>query len=205
MNKLLNEAEQLLLTEVRTAKWKLETYEFAYDANIRWLNFWKIMIDFLSILIAVVFLFLQYVFKDKNATTHEWLGYFGTALSIAVILLAIWGAFARWTDQIEKKQELSREARSLIIQQAKLIEVRPIDEKKLRAWLRECAVYEEERKHILAAVPRIFLKRGFQHLGNTYSSSGVVCSMCGKQWNSESNKRARWTWIGFWGCENCGV
>lgn len=202
---LISELEQRLLTEARTAKWKLEMYEFSYNASIRSINYTKTTLDFLSISIAIIFLFLQYLVKDKNIYAHEWLGYIGTALSIIVILLAMWGMLFHWKEQIEKKQELSKRARSLITQHLKLTEVRPLDEKKIRAWIIDCSIFEEERKHVLGAVSRLSLIRAFQHVGNTYPTSGLVCSMCGKEWTANSNKLARWSWIPFFGCQNCGV
>lgn len=197
--------EQRLLTDARTVMWKLESYEFAYDAHVRSLNFKRTLLDFLAVLIAVVFLFLQYLVKDKNAVAHEVLGYVATGLSIAVILTAIWGAFSRWTDQIEKKQSLSRNIRDLLVGYGKVVEIRPVDQGKIRSWIRKATEFEEERKHVLAEVSRYFLKRGYQHMANSHPDQSVVCSMCGKEWRPELNRKTRWTWIPFYGCSNCGV
>lgn len=83
--------------------------------------------------------------------------------------------------------------------------VRPLDEKKIRTWIIECSTFEEERKLILGEVSRLALIRAFQHVGNTYPSSGIVCSLCGKPWHPSLNKRARWSWVPFFGCQSCGV
>jgi hypothetical protein len=200
----LTEAEALLLTEARTAKWKLEAYEFAYDAYIRTLHGRKTLLEFLAVLVAVVFLFLQYLVKEQQAA-HTVLGYIGTGLSLAVILIVVWGYIARWPDQIEKKRELSAKIRGMLGEHKKLTEVRPLAEAKIRRWLAECLEFEGERKHELATVPRYYLKRAHQHIGNTYPGCGFKCTMCGREWVPEMNKRAFWTWLPFFGCNSCGV
>jgi mobilome CxxCx(11)CxxC protein len=200
----LTDADALLLTEARTARWKLESYEFAYDARIQVLNRYKTALEFLAVLVAVVFLFLQYLFKE-DTDLHNLLAYVGTALSLVVILMVIWGHMSRWTDQIEKKRDLSRGLREMIQVHERVTTARPVDEKKIRKWLHDCLAAEEARKHDLAMLPEYYMKCGFQHVGNLYPGRGVKCGMCGKEWTPESNKRAKWTWVPFYGCKSCGV
>src|SRR2546429_3009624 len=101
----LSDADVQLLTAARDAQFRLEAVEFAYDANVRQLNFYKIALEFLAVLVAIVFLFLQYLATKENyPRTHDVLGYVGTAFSLIVILLVIWSAMASWRGQIEKKR-----------------------------------------------------------------------------------------------------
>ena len=182
----------------------MEAYEFAYDAHIRSLNRRKTVLEFLAVLVAVVFLFLQYIVKEREAA-HAALGYVGTALSLAVILMVIWGHMDGWPRQIEKKRELSALIREMLVQHGKIADSRPIDEAKIRKWLVACEGFEEKRKHEMATVPALNLKRGFQHVGNTHPTAGLKCTKCDKVWTPESNARARWSWVPFFGCDSCGV
>jgi mobilome CxxCx(11)CxxC protein len=200
----MTDAEQSLLTEARTERWKLESYEFAYDCAVRSLDRKKTVLDFLGILIAIVFLFLQYLFKEVTFF-HTVLTYLGTGLSLAVILMVIWGLISRWTDQIEKKRDLSRAIRGLIQEHERVRTIRPVDERKIRKWLQDCVAFHESRKHVLAELPAYCMKLGFQHVGNSYPNDKVTCAVCGKIWTTNSNRRARWTWLPWFGCKNCGV
>lgn len=60
----LTEHEQSLLTSGKVKKWQLEIYEYAFDARVRQIVRYKALIDFLGIAMAIVFLLLQYVFKN---------------------------------------------------------------------------------------------------------------------------------------------
>lgn len=201
----LSEADALLLTEARTAKWVLEQFEFAYDARIRAITQNRVYFEFLAILVAVSFLFAQYVVKEY-AIIHEVLGYIGTALSILVICMVIWGYINRWPDQIEKKRDLSREIRELLIQHTKLTTARPVDHAKIHKWLQACLEFEERRKHELATVPVGYMQCGYRHVGNTYPFSGVKCKKCNREWSHDMNQKT-FSWWCFWKktCDSCGV
>lgn len=201
---LLSDADMVVLTEARTKKWKLEAYEFAYDARVRDLYSYKTKLEFLGMLVAIVFLFLQYLAKELSGL-HSFLGYVGTGLSLVVILMVIRSYISGWPAQIEKKRALSLAIRELLAKHQKATEERPVDHGKVRKWIAACEEFENERKHELATVPTNYIKRGHQHVGNTYPELGVKCTKCGKVWAPEMNKRARWTWVPFYGCDGCGV
>jgi mobilome CxxCx(11)CxxC protein len=201
---VLSEEEALLLTEARTAKWTLEQYEFAYDARIRAINHNRTVLEFLGVLVALLFLFLQYVVKEQEAT-HAVLGYVGTGLSLAIILMGIWGYMNRWPDQIEKKRDLSREIRDMLGHHKRLSEARPLDEAKLRKWLEICLAFEEQRKHELAVVPLACLQAGYQHVANMYPDCGVKCKKCQREWKPEMNQHLRSWRLWRQKCDACGV
>src|SRR5262245_60295146 len=96
----LSQGDVQLLTEARTAFWKLEAYEFAYDACVRSIYAKRLLLEFLGVAVAIGFLYLQYLAKGN--WLHDFIGYVGTGFSLALILLVIWGHIARWQDQIEK-------------------------------------------------------------------------------------------------------
>lgn len=204
IEKLLTDQETRDITLARTASWLLESSEHSYDASIRLLYSLKSLIDFSAILIAIVFLFLQYLAKDKNPTLHDTLGVVGTGLSLFVVLLTVWGLVDRWTDRIEKKQELSRRIRELLTEHRLVTTRRPVDEKKIHAWLTKCDEFGEAKKHLLATLLPKHLISGFQHMANLHPDSGVTCPICGNKWSAASNAKAR-TWIRFKKCSNCGV
>src|SRR5690606_35275244 len=85
----LTDGQLALLTQARTYRWKFEAYEFAYDARVRKLCSNKTVLEFLAVLVALLFLFLQYLVKEDH-TAHTMLGYVGTGLSLAVILMVVW-------------------------------------------------------------------------------------------------------------------
>jgi mobilome CxxCx(11)CxxC protein len=201
----LTDDEVRILTQARDARWRLESYEYAYDARVRRLYAYKVVLEFLAVLIAVVFLFVQYVAKDRSTIAHDILGLIGTGLSLAVILIVIWGHMDRWTDQIEKKRELSRRCRELIGQHSNLSEVRPVVQDKLRKWVRVCEDFEDERKHELATVPAGCLQAGHQHVGNTHVKDGVLCLKCNRQWTQEMNRITWMERLFSAKCDACGV
>jgi hypothetical protein len=202
---LLDNDEVKVLSECRDIRWHLEALEYAYDAHVRRLYFYKVLLEFLAFLVAVVFLFIQYVAKDRWPAVHDWLGIIGTALSLAVIVVVVWGHMARWTDQIEKKRELSRRCRELITEHSSYRETRPVAQSKLRKWLSECEKFEDSRKHELATVPPGCLQGGHQHVGNTHVRDGVQCKKCNRQWTQEMN-RITWSERLFsQKCDACGV
>jgi hypothetical protein len=202
----LSDSDVQLLTAARDAQFRLEALEFAYDSNVRRLTAYKTWLDFLAVLVAIVFLFLQYLATKENLPrAHDVLGYAGTGLSFVIILLAIWSAMARWSGQIEKKLELSTEIRTMLGNHRVLSEARPLEHAQLRSWVGDSDKFEQKRKHELASLSRYFLLRGFQHTGNKHPGCGITCSICGKLWVPESNKSAWKTWIPFCHCNGCGI
>jgi hypothetical protein len=150
-------------------------------------------------------LFLQFAVPDKNTALQAALGIAGTGLSMAVILAAIWTSMAQWKSRIEKMQKLSSEARELLKAYERLVTARPVDHAKIRTWLIDCLTFDDHRKEPLATVSSFCMKRAFQHIGNRHMGRGVVCGICNQEWKHESNKRARWSWVPFFGCSGCGV
>ena len=185
----LADADVQLLTEARTAFWKLEAYEFAYDACIRSIYGKRMILEFLGIAVAIGFLYLQYL--AGHGWLHDVIGYVGTGCSLALILMVIWGHIARWQDQVEKKRDLSLVIHDLKQKYAAVTVIRPVDQDKIRKWTAASEAFHAERKHDLASLPRFYLKRGHQHVGNMHQADGVKCPVCGKVWSPELNKR-RW-------------
>jgi hypothetical protein len=201
----LSEEDVRLLTEARTASWRLQQYEFAFDLTVRKLSFYHTLLDFGGVLVAVLFLYLQSVVPDANAKLESVLSYVGSGLSVAIILFSIWGAMAQWKRRIEKMQALSTNCRELVTTYEKLVVARPVDHPKLRKWLLDSMSFEEAKKEPLAVFSSSAMKRGFKHIGNLHMGRSVVCSICNKEWTHESNKKSRWSWVPFKGCEGCGV
>lgn len=94
--KQLSEEDVQLLTEARTANWRLQQYEFAFDFTVRKLSSYQTLLDFGGVLVAVLFLYLHTVVSDSNAKTESVVAYIGSGLSVAIILFSIWGAMAQW-------------------------------------------------------------------------------------------------------------
>lgn len=200
---LLTDAEATLLVEARTAKWLLESYEHAYDTAASVLSHRRVLNQFLGVASALIFLYLRWLARD-NSALHEVLGNIGAAFSLLFILASIWIAYFRWQDQIEKKRALSADVRKLLGKYRKATDPRPVDDKKIRAWLAECHDFEQERKHEMANLDRYFMIRGFQHLGKLYPKDGVTCTVCGKVWTPQTSDgawRIRFPWLR---CEGCG-
>jgi len=202
---VLSDAEIRLLTEARTASWRVEQYEHEYDMTVRALTFRQTVLDYLAVLIALIFLFLHFAVPDKNKEMQAVLGIVGTGLSLSVILATIWASMAQWKARIEKMRTLSSEARELLKSHERLAAKRPVVEEELRGWIIDCLSFDDHRKEPVATVSSLCSKRAFQHVGNRHVGRGVVCGICNKEWTHESNKRARWSWIPFFGCSGCGV
>jgi hypothetical protein len=113
--------------------------------------------QFASFFVAVAFLYLRYLFKE-NSDLHQVVGNVGTGLSLLVMCLTVWGAFARWTDQVSKKRQLSEQIRAFVVQHHKFADARPADKKKITKWLADVEEFEDERKHELATVGGWFLR-----------------------------------------------
>ena len=203
--KILSDADIQILTEARTASWRLEQYEFAYDFDVRTLSWIQTVLDFLSVVVAILFIFLQVAVPDANVNLEWQVGIIGTGLLLLVILATIWANMAQWKTRIEKMQLLSTNTRQLLKAYEKAIISRPVNHSVIRDWLMEVIDYDEQRKEPLVTVSTLAMKRGFQHLGKRYMGRGVVCSACNQEWTHESNKRSRWSWLPFYGCSECGV
>lgn len=202
---ILSDADTRLLTEARTASWKLQQYEYAYDVAVHSLAWRQTLVEFLGVVVAVIFVFMQIAVPDSKVDVEHVLGIAGTGMSLLVILATIWASMAQWKTRIEKMQKLSTEARQLLKSYEMVIPLRPVDHPKIRSWMISALDYEERRKEPLAKVSTIAMKRGFQHVGKQHAGRGVVCGACNREWNYESNRRARWTWLPFYGCSECGV
>src|ERR1043166_2817026 len=102
--------------------------------------------------------------------------------------------FRSWTDQIEKKRELSRKIRCLLSEHHKTTNTRPLPEAKVQKWIADCYEFEQERKHDLADVPEYFLCLAHQHVGNLNPGLSVVCGVCKREWDPDMNQATFWTW-----------
>jgi hypothetical protein len=202
---VLSDTDLQILTEARTASWRLQQYEFAYDSDVRTMSSRQTTLDFFGVMIAVIFIFLQVAVPDANVNLEWILGLTGSAVSLVVILATIWVSMAQWKTRIERMQLLSSDARELLKAYEKVIAIRPVDEAKIRKWLIDILDYDEKRKSPLVSVSPLAMKRGFQHVGKRNMGRGVVCGACNQEWNYDCNKKARWSWLPFYGCNECGV
>jgi hypothetical protein len=205
----LSESDIRLLTDARNRRWKLEGYEFAYDARIRRLNYYKLILEFLAFLVAFTLLFVEYLVSN-SPRAHDLVSLVEKGLSIAIIVIVVWGHMARWVDQIEKKRELSHRCHELIGVHSALSDERPVATSKLKKWLKDCDDLEVERKHESATLPRRYLRDGHQHVGNTHVQEGVLSLMCSRRWTPEMNRISFWAnstvtvfSLRYWG--RCGV
>lgn len=201
----LSDADVQILTEARTTSWKIQQYEHAVDITVQRFLSRQTLIDFFGVLVAVLFLFINLVVSGTNPKLESAISHIGSGLSVVIILSAIWGAMAQWKGRIVKLQTLSTACRDLITTYEKLIVSRPVDHVKLRKWMIDAVSFEEAKKDPLATVPQAAMRQGFKHIGNLYPGRGVVCSICNSEWTPASNKKAKWSWIPFKGCEQCGV
>jgi len=69
--------------------------------------------------------------------------------------LTIWAAFARWTDQIAKKKELSTKTRALVVRHRAIADAKPFDSVKMRLWIIDAEAFADDKKHDLAALARV--------------------------------------------------
>ena len=202
---LLTDDEVAILTTARTLKWRLEVYEYAYDVSGRRLYHLGVLLRFLGAAVAILFLYFRLI-TSADPELNKWLGHAGTGFSILLLLGTIWGAFARWTDQIAKKKELSREARQMIVQHRQITEERPVKKSKVQKWIVAAESFDEDRKHELATVDMYYLQQGHQHVCNLNPMAGIKCMKCDRIWTPAMNKRAKWIrWVPFLKCDNCGV
>ena len=202
---LLSPEDTQILTEARTASWRIEQYEFAYDYTVRRLSWWQTVFEFMGVLLALLFLFLQVAVPDANIQAEYVLGLVGTGLSLGLLLLTVWALIDQWKSRIERMQKLSTSARDLIKQYEKNVVIRPVDHAKIRKWLLDVIGFDELRKDPLAVPSNLAMTKGFQHIGNRHMGRGVVCSICNNEWKHACNKSARWSWIPLFGCKECGV
>ncbi len=143
---LLSNEDTVLLTEARTASWRIEQYEFAYDYTVRRLSSLQTRFDFLGVLLAIVFIFLQVAVPDSKVNVEYTLGIVGTGLSLILILATIWASMAQWKSKIERMQKLSTTARDLLKQYEKVVVVRPVDHAKIRKWLLDVLDFDPRKR-----------------------------------------------------------
>ncbi len=202
---LLSNEDTVLLTEARTASWRIQQYEFAYDYTVRRLLSLQTLLDFLAVMLAIVFIYLQMAVPDRNVDLQQLLGLIGTGLSLLLILATIWASMAQWKSKIDRMQKLSTAARELLKAYEKAVTPRPVDHAKIRKWLLDTSDFDESRKDPLSLPLALGMKRGFQHVGNRNMGRGVLCSICNNEWTHKCNKSATWTWMPFYGCSECGI
>ncbi len=202
---LLSNEDTVLLTEARTASWRIQQYEFAYDYTVRRLSSLQTLFDFLAVLLAIVFIYLQVAVPDAKVDLEKTLGIVGTGLSVVLILATIWVSMAQWKSRIERMQKLSTAARELLKAYEKAVTPRPVDHAKIRKWLLDTSDFDGARKDPLSSPSTLGMKRGFQHVGNRNMGRGVLCSICNNEWTHECNKSAKWTWMPLYGCSECGT
>ena len=203
----LSEADAILLTEARTASWKLEQNEYAYDFMVRTLTRCNTYLAFSGVLISILFVYLQNLVPASNTTQITWLGNLGTGLSLIVIFATIWSSMDHWTTRIEKMQTLSTLVRELLRDYKAVTTIRPVDHLKIQKWILKVIESEEKRKDPMANIWKIASQCGFQHVGNLHMKRSVVCPICSKEWAAESNRNLSISWLPFLsrGCFNCGV
>ena len=202
---LLSDEDTQLLTEARTSSWRLQHHEYAYDYTVRKLSSMQTLFDFLGILLAIVFIYLQVAVPDSKVNVEYVLGLIGTGLSLILILVTVWASMAQWKSRIERMQNLSTTAHNLLKQYEKIVVVRPVDHAKIRKWQLDVIDFDEERKDPLSLPWSLGMVRGFQHMANRNHGRGVVCGICHSEWKPENNKKAKWSWLPFYGCSECGV
>ena len=202
---LLSNEDTVLLTESRTASWRIQQYEFAYDYTVRRLSSLQTLFDFLAVLLAIVFIYLQVAVPDAKIDLERTLGVIGTGLSLVLILATIWISMAQWKSRIDRMQKLSTAARQLLKAYEKTVTPRPVDHAKIRTWLLDTSDFDEARKDPLSSPSTLAMRRGFQHIGNRNMGRGVLCSICNNEWTHDCNKSAKWTWMPFYGCSECGI
>ena len=190
---------------------ELEGFEFAYDAVVRSLRFKKLALEFLGFLVAIAFLYVQYVVKAEGRTPqantlHDILGYAGTGLSLLVMVGSVWGLMAGWNGQLEKKHELSRTAQDLGTKLEKLMRQRPLPLDEINRISDQRAEFDTARKHEMASLPDWAMQKAHQHVAMKHSDLEIQCKVCGRKWSPELAKRRRWVWlVPFSKCEACGV
>lgn len=203
---MLTEEEVRLLSEARDHKLRSEALEFAYDDAISWIRRRRLFLQFLSILLAVGFLYVLYAMGDRGSQLSGFVSVGGRGASLLVMLMTIWGLVFKWDGQVEKKGQLSRQLRTLVGKYEAAMRKRPVD----RELLHECddarLDVDGERKHELGELRTRHLQKGHQHVAMLYSSLELKCTMCGRQWSPKLASRRKWVWaVPFWKCKGCGV
>ncbi len=203
---MLTEEEVRILSDCRDTKLRLEAMEFAYDSAVRAINFGKLMLEFLSIALAIIFLFILYILKDQFSTAHDIASIIGTGVSLIVIILVIWRHVAKWDEQAEKKSELSNYIHQVIDLYNTSLEVRPVSSANFVQCNEGFSQVESMKKDSLATLARRHIKLGHQHIAIKYPDLEIKCNVCGRVWSTELAKRRKWTnIIPFMGCDSCGV
>ena len=207
----LTESELKELGTTRAMQHELEGFEFAYDAVVRRIRFKKLTLEFLGFLVAIAFLYGQYVVKAEGTgtqanTIHNVLGYVGTGISLLVMIVTVWGLMANWNGQLEKKHELSRMAQNLVTSLEKLMRQRPLPSAEIQRISDQRVDFDTARKHEHAQLPEWAMQQAHQHVAMKYVDLQIQCKVCGRKWSSELAKRRRWIkLVPFMACESCGV
>lgn len=203
---ILTDEETRIISIRRDEKLKLEAMEFAYDSAVRSINFRKLVIEFLGVVIAIIFLFILYTLKEQFPTAHDIAGLVGTGASLIVIIFTIWRYMAKWDEQSEKKSDLSNYIHKVIDQYNEALEVRPVSVDNFTQCSEGLSQVESMKKNPLATLARRHLKLGHQHVAMKYLDLEIRCHVCGRVWSTELAKRRKWiNIIPFMGCDGCGV
>jgi hypothetical protein len=213
---LLSDEEARIAGEARDAIYDLEAREHALDAAVRALRRKKLINDFLAISVAIGLLYLLYLIQRggtrllENPSEAEWyheVAYLaGTGLSIGLVVRTIWGLMAKWDGQIEKKADLSRDARRLIGALKRQRDQRPLPIADIQTVLRGKEEFDAQTKHELATLPGWAMREGHQHVAMKYVDERLKCKMCGREWEPSFAQRRRWVrFVPFKGCQACGV
>lgn len=175
------------------------------DYTVRRLSSLQAFLDFLAVALAIVFIYLQVAVPDASLDLEHLLGVVGTGLSVLLIVATVWTSMSQWKSKIDRMQKLSTAARDLLKTYEKAVAPRPVDHAKIRKWLLDTSDFDESRKDPLASPMSLGMKKGFQHVGNRNMGRGVLCSICNNEWTHKCNKSAKWTWMPFYGCSECGI
>lgn len=181
-------------------------FEFAYDSAVRKIFFLKLILEFSSIALAIIFLFTLYIFKDQSSALHDVTSTIGTGVSLFIIILIIWRHVAKWDEQAEKKSDLSNYIHKIVDEYNKTLELKPISRDNFIQCDKGFSKVESMKKDSLATLARLHLKLGYQHIAMKYRDLGIECDVCDRAWSPTFAKRRRWTnIISFISCEGCGV
>jgi hypothetical protein len=203
---MLTDEDVRILTKSRDVKLKLEALEFAYDSAVRALNFGKLLLEYLSIALAIIFLYILYILKDQSSTIHDVVSIIGTGISLFVIILIIWRHVAKWDEQAEKKSELSAYSHQLVNQYNRSLDLRPVSSTNFIECNAGFNDFESMKKHPLATLTRRHIKLGHQHVAMKYPDLEIKCDVCRRIWDPSFARRRKWTnAVPFVGCDGCGV
>lgn len=212
---LLTPEEISCIEDARNFRNTLEAFEYAYDAAVRSIRKKKLVLEFLGFLVAIGLLYVLYAIKaaplpqsgiKTGNIIHDYISMLGTGISLAVLIITIWGHMAKWDGQLEKKHELSQKAQELAGLYDGLVIQRPVPIDSIRDLSVKRRNFDDLRKHDLAALPGWAMQQAHQHIAMRYLDQKIKCNTCGRQWVPEFAMRRRWIkYIPFKACESCGV